>query len=298
MNFVGQINAMYEAGARVFVELGPKSVLTNLVRSILAEKEYVAVAVDGQRGGELRGLLMALGTLMTAGVNLQLTALYADRNVQFLELSRLVELTRKPPLSPSTWLVEGGSIRQPSETVGYTGKLPPRTAQPQTPPPPVFTRRTQSMVVPHSSPEMRPKSDPFRTRAQPPVSGDVALSAYLSYQETMRQFLAVQEQVMKQFLGGNPARLPKEREPISLLQLSNGNGNGNGHYSPPVETSLPVESLPVAVAPPPPVESLPVAAAPPPGGSDRSRQPNAPAGATGERSHGLPNGNVGLRSRY
>lgn len=298
VNFVGQINAMYEAGARVFVELGPKSVLTNLVRSILAEKEYVAVAVDGQRGGELRGLLMALGTLMTAGVNLQLTALYADRNVQFLELSRLVELTRKPPLSPSTWLVEGGSIRQPSETVGYTGKLPPRTAQPQTPPPPVFTRRTQSMVVPHSSPEMRPKSDPFRTRAQPPVSGDVALSAYLSYQETMRQFLAVQEQVMKQFLGGSPARLPKEREPISLLQLSNGNGNGNGHYSPPVETSLPVESLPVAVAPPPPVESLPVAAAPPPGGSDRSRQPNAPAGATGERSHGLPNGNVGLRSRY
>lgn len=33
------------------------------------------------------------------------------------------------------------------------------------------------------------------------MSGEIALAAYQAYQQTMQQFLAVQEQVMKQFLG-------------------------------------------------------------------------------------------------
>lgn len=283
VNFVGQINAMYDSGARVFVELGPKSILTNLVNSILTGKEYVAVAIDGQRGGELRGLLMALGTLMTVGTKLKLTALFADRNVRLLELSRLAELTQKPPLSPNTWLLQGGSIRTPTEAVGHPGKLPPltlatATENPATEPPrpqlaspvptpsPVFTRRTQSMVVPHSSPEMRMTNG----HMPPPVTADVALSAYLSYQETMRQFLSVQEQVMKQFLGGSPSRFPKGREPLSLLQVSNGNGNGhhlsNGDsytpsIAPPPEMAIapPVREIPTAIAPP--VREIPTAIA-------------------------------------
>ena len=46
VRFTGEIEAMYKAGARVFVEFGPQSILTNLVSNILAGKEHVAVAIN------------------------------------------------------------------------------------------------------------------------------------------------------------------------------------------------------------------------------------------------------------
>ena len=124
VNFVGQINNMYSSGARVFIELGPKSVLTNLVSQTLAGKKFTAVSLDGQSGG-LRGFLIALGSLINCGVKMQLTALYEGRDVKSLDLSRLVELTSQPTLPKTTWLVNGGSVRPSDAAVGYSGKEPP-----------------------------------------------------------------------------------------------------------------------------------------------------------------------------
>jgi 3-oxoacyl-(acyl-carrier-protein) synthase/malonyl CoA-acyl carrier protein transacylase/acyl carrier protein len=47
VDFASQIKAMYDAGFRVFVEFGPKSVLTGLVSRILAGTDAVAIAMDG-----------------------------------------------------------------------------------------------------------------------------------------------------------------------------------------------------------------------------------------------------------
>ena len=44
--FKNQIENIYQAGGRVFVEFGPKGVLTNLVKNILKEKEHIAIAVN------------------------------------------------------------------------------------------------------------------------------------------------------------------------------------------------------------------------------------------------------------
>lgn len=277
VQFMSQINAMYEAGARVFVELGPKNILTNLVGQILADKEHTAVSLDGQGGG-LRGLLMALGTLVGSGVDLQLTALFEGRNVRQLDLSRLGELTRKPGLSPTTWLVNGGSARPMTEAVGYTGKIPPLTQEtaaqaskatkiqpavesadkPLQPPAssaPTLSQETVTStpkpgVTPAHSPMARPvlpsvstsspgmNSQPIIPPAStpstspvtvhnapvtPPMSGEIALAAYQAYQQTMQQFLAVQEQVMKQFLGatqgGQTVPLPRTIAPTAQLSL-------------------------------------------------------------------------------
>jgi acyl transferase domain-containing protein len=123
VEFVGQINAMYEDGARIFVEVGPKSILTKLVGQILGGKEHTVVSLDGQGGG-LKGFLLALGTLITRGASIKLTALFEGRDVQSLDLSRLVEVTRKPELPRTAWLVNGGNVRPHSEVIGYTGKVP------------------------------------------------------------------------------------------------------------------------------------------------------------------------------
>ncbi|MEN0004066.1 MAG: beta-ketoacyl synthase N-terminal-like domain-containing protein, partial [Bacteroidota bacterium] len=45
--FKNQIENIYDAGGRVFIEFGPKRTLTNLVSNILAGKDHYAIAVNG-----------------------------------------------------------------------------------------------------------------------------------------------------------------------------------------------------------------------------------------------------------
>ncbi|EDM45380.1 polyunsaturated fatty acid synthase PfaA [unidentified eubacterium SCB49] len=48
VDFKSEIENMYAAGARVFVEFGPKSILTNLVKDILADKEHFVLATNAK----------------------------------------------------------------------------------------------------------------------------------------------------------------------------------------------------------------------------------------------------------
>ena len=48
VDFKSEIENMYAAGARVFVEFGPKSILTNLVKDILVDKEHFVVATNAK----------------------------------------------------------------------------------------------------------------------------------------------------------------------------------------------------------------------------------------------------------
>ncbi len=310
VEFVAQINAMYEDGARIFVEVGPKSILTKLVGQILSGKNYSVVSLDGQAGG-LRGVLLTLGTLVTRGVGIQLTALFEGRDVKPLDLSRLVELTRKPELPPTAWLVNGGSARPQSEVIGYTGKLPPlsletaaraskekasrdrelltrderreevfketlhptnKTTAPVYLPPisssaefALKSTTSLSMSTPTSQGAEEPKVPPASPlNHHAPVSGEAALIAYQAYQQTMRQFLTLQEQVMQQFLSGGqmsqiipttPTASPAPIIPASQPSLSNGRHNGNGVVKNLAQVSTPnaVQTTnPVVPSPPSP----------------------------------------------
>ena len=50
VDFVGEIEAMYAAGARVFVEVGPRGIATGLVREILADRPFTALSLDESAG--------------------------------------------------------------------------------------------------------------------------------------------------------------------------------------------------------------------------------------------------------
>ena len=51
VRFASQVEAMYRAGARIFVEAGPRNILTSLVDQILGDRDHLAVALDGAEPG-------------------------------------------------------------------------------------------------------------------------------------------------------------------------------------------------------------------------------------------------------
>ena len=92
VRFVDEIEAMYAAGARTFVEVGPGSVLTGLVSRILKGRPHVAVATDAKGRDSVQSLFDALAQLLAAGVALDMKALWDS-----LEPPALPEPAAKKP---------------------------------------------------------------------------------------------------------------------------------------------------------------------------------------------------------
>ena len=105
VEFVQQVENMYSSGARVFVELGPKQVLSKLVGRTLEDRPHLAVSLDGSGG--LRGFLQSIGTLAIHHASIDLLALFEHRDVQMLTTTAATP-TKK--LSMTCW-VNGGGIR-------------------------------------------------------------------------------------------------------------------------------------------------------------------------------------------
>jgi polyketide-type polyunsaturated fatty acid synthase PfaA len=81
VRFAEQIQAMWQAGARTFVEVGPGSVLTNLVGKCLAGEEHSAVSLDAKGGNGVRSLWIGLAQLVAAGVPMNFEGLWADYRI-------------------------------------------------------------------------------------------------------------------------------------------------------------------------------------------------------------------------
>lgn len=282
VEFVDQINAMYEAGARIFIEVGPKRILSRLVEQIMTGREHLVVSLDG-KGRGLSGLLNTLGTLAIHGVEMNLTELFAGRDVQQIDLSQLLASTKESALSETTWLVNGGSARPQTAAIGFMGKVPPlnqdTAAELQNSrqdngqfnlvaeqPPLTLTPVSSKSVVNPSATMVSQPIEPQPTGSTPrqTLPADTALIAYQAYQETMRQFLRLQEQVMTQFLSrdfsGTPSgtvpvvtpttgsfpNVPKVTPRLHQETVSVAAGNGHSAIAPSIPKSTPnLEVIPI-----------------------------------------------------
>ncbi|MCC9138353.1 type I polyketide synthase [Pontibacter silvestris] len=71
VQFQKQIENMYEAGARVFVEVGPRNILSKLVQSTLQNSDYKAISINNHPKPDSAMLYqLALAQLLVAGVSL------------------------------------------------------------------------------------------------------------------------------------------------------------------------------------------------------------------------------------
>ncbi len=107
VQFQPEIEAMSQAGATIFIEVGPQGVLTGLVHQILGDRPHLAVATDIKGRDGIVQLQHALAQLLVHGVPMRLDRLYEDRDLAPYNLTNLEHDVKPAPLSRTTWMVNG-----------------------------------------------------------------------------------------------------------------------------------------------------------------------------------------------
>lgn len=229
VRFAEQIEAMYQAGARLFVEVGPGNVLTSLVQQILAGRPHLAVASGAPGRSSLVSLQLALAQLAAYGVPVNLDRLFQGREVRALDLAALVKETHIPPLPATAWLVHGG-------------RAWPAQGEPARPPVPVALAAEQTCLprgngsmsqlegknsgtdVPPSLP-LAPENTQQLAAVSPAGEGTAAVMA--QFQRLMEKFLETQRSVMLAYLQtvrGEQLSLSSHVSPAVSLTVSAVNG--------------------------------------------------------------------------
>jgi len=107
VNFSQEIENIYNAGGYVFIEFGPRNILTNLVKDILGNKPHVAIALNGSRQKDSdRQLREALAQLRVLGLELGAIDPYAQDPIQSESAGRKkgmqVKISGAPYISDKT----------------------------------------------------------------------------------------------------------------------------------------------------------------------------------------------------
>src|SRR5262249_45467853 len=93
VRFREQVEAMYMAGARIFVEVGPKGILTGLVGQILRHQPHLAMPSDVPGRAGLLQLLHLVARLATHGVAVRPDPLFRGRVAAQIDMERLAPET-------------------------------------------------------------------------------------------------------------------------------------------------------------------------------------------------------------
>ncbi|MEM1314639.1 MAG: beta-ketoacyl synthase N-terminal-like domain-containing protein, partial [Pseudomonadota bacterium] len=262
VDFVAMIRAMFDDGARVFVEVGPKSVLTSRVSEILGEDAPRLIAVD--RGPDGSAAFMdALVQLHVCGAAIDLAKL-RSRLAQ-------VEPAGLDGDPDRLWLVNGAYARKasaPPRTVSVPASvgdaaLPGLETAVSTGAPGAAEATSAPGLAASPVPRLEFVAAP--DEGAPVGDGPMndASSILSDYHAMMRDFLRVQENVMMAYLGQAPSDRPAQAAPLQPAIPA---------AAAPAPLPLPTSPI-VAPAPMP----TPVAAAPPP--APPSPPPTEPAAA-------------------
>jgi acyl transferase domain-containing protein/NAD(P)-dependent dehydrogenase (short-subunit alcohol dehydrogenase family) len=186
VEFVGMIEAMYGAGVRTFIEVGPGARLSGLVRAILGDRDHTAIAVDssnGKRSG-IADLARALAQLAAVGHDVRLSG-WDDGYTPSLSSGKKPAMTI--PICGANY-VKPRPSRPPVAAVAQVTSLPQAGEQPA----PLIS----------ATPQRQPETISVAPRA---VSREALSESLRMTRESMAMLLRMQEdtaQIHRRFLEG------------------------------------------------------------------------------------------------
>jgi acyl transferase domain-containing protein len=220
VRFVEQIEAMYAAGARVFVEVGPGQVLTRLVREVLGDRPHQAIACERGPNEGLRGFLISVAELACAGLPVRPDWLFHGRVA-----------TDAPDAAPTRrpiWTVDGLLVRDQHGNCLPGGMTPPR-------------RIKELSMTPANGAATGPAPATGPAAGGQDIRGEL-LSEYL---RATRDMIASQRDVMLAFLG-DPSGGRLVWQPAAAPPPTDGYPGGAGYPA----AALTQAAAPPAAAPP------------------------------------------------
>lgn len=170
VKFADQVQEMYAAGARIFIEVGPGKVLSGLTKACLGKDETLMHAEDNGLN-KLTHLLGMLATYISTGRDIHLEKLFEGRGARLLNLNEPA-LYKK---SPAVWFVNG------QHAIPSNGKLPANGALP--------------IIEPIQMKNRELRSAPLQAAQS---ASDLMMQEYLT---SMKLLIQAQRDVMLTFLG-------------------------------------------------------------------------------------------------
>jgi acyl transferase domain-containing protein/NAD(P)H-dependent flavin oxidoreductase YrpB (nitropropane dioxygenase family)/NAD(P)-dependent dehydrogenase (short-subunit alcohol dehydrogenase family) len=311
VRFREQVEAMYDDGARIFVEVGPKGILTGLVGQILRDRPHLAISSDLPGRPGVVQLLNLLGALAAHGVAVRPERLFRGRDVVPIDLERLSTETGRPKLSPTTWIINSvrnrpldgpeprllGQTRAVDKKASASSRGPTVPAGPKTPAEPASPAPLKRDQVVSTNGKHEGTSTPFHLAGRmafQPAAADAA-QVMMRYQDLMEKFLETQRSLMSSYLQGYGGPEPGLSLPLPKFEESNGY-----HPAPLTERAMPSSAGTPAPAPAEgssaPADPAQVPAAPAQGAAvpyDRDRLTERLLGLVSQRT-GYPKDMLGL----
>lgn len=175
VRFVETIGAMYDDGARIFVECGPRNNLVSFVDDILRKQPHASIAADTVARSGLEQLQHAMAVLAVEGVEFDVAALFGPRTTA------------------------DGTARRPQVLkMGIQPMSIDAMAVPE--------RKPQALDVPPLPESEAPSAVPSTPEAAVTKASAGTGNAMLdSYFQTLEQFLSVEQEIMGAYLGGTVA---------------------------------------------------------------------------------------------
>lgn len=238
VHFTDQIAAMFRDGARIFVEVGPGRVLTDLVGQCLPGEPHLAVALGAQSQDAWRSLLAGLAQLAVAGIPLDFSFLWNGYDVTPRAAERF---------SPATVDIDGSNYGKVYPPKGGAAALP-RPNPPQAPQAPSPAR--------HASAPMPQMPEPAAFSA--------SASSFEAIREIHRHTAEAHQAAQKAIADAHMAYLQASQ---TLLQNLYGTAHSGLAHIPtpaPAQATAPPSPIPLPAEVPPqmPVALQPVASAP------------------------------------
>ncbi len=204
------ITAMYDAGARIFLEVGPRGILTGFVDDILRGRPHVAVAMNRPKRSGVTTLHHALAMLAALDVPMDLAPLFVRRSPRKLKLDAVADRPVDQDSAPGTMHVplcyphlELSSVPEWAKNSSRNPAVASAEAHPG--PAPVTSAKKNDAARREATQPPSPA-----TAGGPSMRRDVS-SILQTHTELMANFLNTHEDVMQALLAGTHGA---ERESI------------------------------------------------------------------------------------